>query len=87
MFRSPLAPILAGAASVWLASASIAQQVCLPAPRLLTVMPMGGQVGTTVDVAITGESIEETTEFSPRRKSRLSQKPARMEKASRTASS
>ncbi|PQO44745.1 PPC domain-containing protein [Blastopirellula marina] len=38
---------------------ALAQSVCLPAPRLLTTMPMGGQVGTTVDVAITGETLEE----------------------------
>ncbi|TWU01004.1 serine protease [Stieleria varia] len=35
-----------------------AQSVCLPAPRLLTTMPMGGQVGSTVEVTVTGESIE-----------------------------
>ncbi len=63
MFRSPITPVLVGAASLWLVSASIAQQVCLPAPRLLTVMPMGGQVGTMVEVAITGESIEDTSEL------------------------
>src|SRR3954452_20302175 len=39
------------------------QQVCLPAPRLLTVLPMGGQAGTTVEVSITGENIEDTTEL------------------------
>jgi len=31
----------------------LAQQVCLPAPRLLTVVPMGGQAGTSVEVHIT----------------------------------
>ncbi len=40
---------------------SFSQQVCLPAPRLLTVMPMGGQVGTNVEVSITGENIEEVS--------------------------
>ena len=35
-----------------------AQQVCLPLPRLLTTMPMGGQVGSTGEVTITGENIE-----------------------------
>lgn len=63
MFRPPITPVLVGAASLWLVSASLAQQVCLPAPRLLTVMPMGGQVGSTVEVAITGESIEDTSEL------------------------
>ncbi|MEO8495915.1 MAG: serine protease [Planctomycetota bacterium] len=42
-----------------LASTASAQSVCLPAPRLLTTMPMGGQVGTEVEVAITGEAIED----------------------------
>ena len=37
---------------------SFSQQVCLHAPRLLTVIPMGGQVGTNVEVSITGENIE-----------------------------
>ncbi len=41
-----------------LPSVSIAQSVCLPLPRLLTTMPMGGTVGTQVEIAITGESIE-----------------------------
>ncbi|QDT41904.1 hypothetical protein Pan241w_19840 [Gimesia alba] len=39
-------------------STALAQLVCLPAPRLLTTMPMGGQVGTSFDVKITGENIE-----------------------------
>src|SRR5579871_2635258 len=34
------------------------QQVTLPLPRLLTVTPMGGQVGTNVDVTVTGENLE-----------------------------
>ncbi|MCA9144149.1 MAG: serine protease [Planctomycetales bacterium] len=41
------------------ASTASAQSVCLPAPRLLTTMPMGGQVGTEVEVVITGEAIED----------------------------
>ena len=36
-----------------------AQSVCLPAPRLLTTKPMGGTVGTQVDISITGENIED----------------------------
>lgn len=35
------------------------QSVCLPAPRLLTTTPMGGQVGTTLDVTIAGDNIED----------------------------
>ena len=36
-----------------------AQLVILPAPRLLTTMQMGAKAGTTVEVTITGEHIEE----------------------------
>jgi len=45
------------------ASTASAQLVVLPAPRLLTTMPMGGQVGSTVEVTITGENIENVTEL------------------------
>lgn len=41
-----------------------AQSVCLPAPRLLTTMPMGGTAGTTVDVTIKGDHFEELGELS-----------------------
>lgn len=43
-----------------LASAGVVlgQAVCLPAPRLLTVTPMGGKRGATVEVAITGNHLE-----------------------------
>ncbi|MBX7208891.1 MAG: PPC domain-containing protein [Verrucomicrobiaceae bacterium] len=52
------------ACSLALISASaLAQQVTLPLPRLLTVTPMGGQVGTTLEVTITGENIEDVTEM------------------------
>jgi hypothetical protein len=52
------------AASLMLvASATLAQQVTLPLPRLLTVMPMGGQAGQSVEVTITGENIEDVTEL------------------------
>ena len=37
------------------------QAVCLPLPRLLTMMPMGGRAGTTFEVAITGEHIDAST--------------------------
>src|SRR3954464_6563867 len=45
------------------AATSFAQNVCLPAPRLLTVMPMGGQAGTSFEVTITGENLEEVNEL------------------------
>lgn len=38
---------------------AMAQSVCLPLPRLLTTMPMGGQVGTEVEITITGEHVED----------------------------
>ena len=40
-----------------------AQLAGLPTPRLLTVMPMGGQVGTSVEVSITGNDLEEANEL------------------------
>jgi hypothetical protein len=42
-----------------LASHASAQSVCLPLPRLLSIMPMGGTVGTTVEATIVGENLEE----------------------------
>ncbi|MGB1925475.1 MAG: serine protease [Rubripirellula sp.] len=37
-----------------------AQSVILPMPRLTTIMPMGGQLGTTVEVKISGEYLDGT---------------------------
>jgi len=48
---------------VLFAASASAQQVTLPLPRLLTMMPMGGQSGQSVEVAITGENIEDVTEL------------------------
>ena len=39
------------------------QAVCLPAPRLLTTMPMGGQVGTQIEITISGEYLEDVGEL------------------------
>ncbi len=55
--------LFAGVACLALAGPTFAQQVILPTPRLLTTMPMGAQVGTTVEVAITGENLEDVTEL------------------------
>ena len=44
-------------------ASALAQQVTLPLPRLLTLMPMGGQAGQNVEVVITGENIEDVTEL------------------------
>lgn len=41
----------------------MAQLVVLPAPRLLTTLPMGGQVGSTVEVTVHGENLENVTEL------------------------
>lgn len=46
-----------------LASQSWAQSVCLPAPRLLTTMPMGGQIGTEVEITITGEELDDAADL------------------------
>lgn len=40
-----------------------AQSVCLPAPRLLTTTPLGGQVGTSFEVSVTGQHIEQTEQL------------------------
>jgi hypothetical protein len=50
-----------GIAALWFATPAFSQQVTLPLPRLLTMLPMGGQVGTNVEVTITGENIEEVS--------------------------
>ena len=55
--------IAAIATSVAIESPCAAQSVCLPAPRLLTTMPMGGRAGTQVDVTITGDSLEDVAEL------------------------
>src|SRR5688572_30022855 len=50
--------------AIWLAGWCLvpawvaAQSVCLPAPRLLTTMPMGGQRGTSVEIKITGDNLD-----------------------------
>jgi len=59
VFASIRVVVATAIAVLGLASTASAQSVCLPAPRLLTTMPMGGQVGTQVEVAITGETIED----------------------------
>lgn len=59
---SPLFRLLALGALFAVSAA--AQQVTLPLPRLLTMVPMGGQAGTTVEVTLTGEYIEKVTELS-----------------------
>ncbi len=45
------------------ATVSLAQSVGLPAPRLLTTMPMGAQAGSQVEVTIGGDNIREVDEL------------------------
>jgi len=47
--------------SILLVAPAAAQQVTLPLPRLLTLMPMGGQQGQAVEVTITGDHLEEVS--------------------------
>lgn len=55
--------ILLGAALVVTITTAHAQSVCLPLPRLLTTMPMGGTVGAQVEITISGENIEDIKEL------------------------
>lgn len=55
--------VLASVLVLLTASFVSAQSVCLPAPRLLTTLPMGGQIGTELEVTITGQSIEDAAEL------------------------
>ncbi|HUQ71739.1 MAG TPA: serine protease, partial [Planctomycetaceae bacterium] len=52
-----------GVALLFTTSVSLAQSVCLPAPRLLTTLPMGGKAGTEVEIAITGEHLDDAGEL------------------------
>lgn len=45
------------------AATALGQAVGLPAPRLLTTMPMGGKVGSQVEIAITGENLDGVDEL------------------------
>lgn len=42
---------------------AVAQKVLFPLPRLLSTMPMGGQVGTEFEVTITGEHVDNPEEL------------------------
>lgn len=41
----------------------LAQTVCLPLPRLLSTMPMGGQAGTQFEITVTGENLDDGGEL------------------------
>ena len=64
LIRSCLTLLTTGLVVVGMQAVSWAQSVGLPAPRLLTTMPMGGQVGTQVEIAITGEHLDDSNEMS-----------------------
>jgi len=50
--------------AIWTVSSSVsAQSVCLPLPRLLSLMPMGGTHGTSFEVNVTGENLEDSGEL------------------------
>lgn len=55
--------VLTATLTLSFATAALAQSVCLPLPRLLTTKPMGGQVGTTLDITITGENMEDVEQL------------------------
>ncbi|MFN9552039.1 MAG: serine protease, partial [Pirellulaceae bacterium] len=42
-----------------LSSQAVAQSVCLPLPRLLSITPMGGKVGSEIEVTIQSEHAEQ----------------------------
>src|SRR5258706_8148637 len=63
MRKQTLVRFVAGMMGFWLGAASLAQEVGLPAPRLLTMVPMGGQAGTSFEVTITGEHIDGANEL------------------------
>jgi hypothetical protein len=56
--RSAIRIVASCACILALAPSLLSQSVCLPLPRLLTTMPMGGRVGSQVEIVITGENID-----------------------------
>ena len=61
--RLPLVAVASLAALLGTLQPADAQQVCLPLPRLLTMVPPGGCVGTEVEVVVGGERIEAAREL------------------------
>ncbi len=62
--RNVVVKAVLGAALLGMTPAVFAQSVCLPAPRLLTTMPMGGKAGTQVEITIAGDHLEDAAELS-----------------------
>lgn len=63
MHQHYIAGFMAAMVLSCLSGAAHAQTVGLPAPRLLTTMPMGGQAGTSFPVTISGQSLDENIEL------------------------
>ncbi len=62
--RRNVAILMAGFALATVSkSLLMAQSVCLPLPRLLTMMPMGGTAGAQVEITISGENIEDVSQM------------------------
>lgn len=61
--RNRFVPAILLVAVVLTATSASAQSVCLPAPRLLTTMPMGGKAGSQVEITIAGEHLDDAKEF------------------------
>ena len=59
--RIVVASLCAALGSV--AAVAQAQSVGLPAPRLLTTVPMGGKAGAQVEIVVSGESLEDADEL------------------------
>lgn len=53
--------LLSAAFALGLAASAPGQSVILPAPRLLTTLPMGGKVGTTFEITISGDDLDGIT--------------------------
>lgn len=56
-------PLLLSVPLAALSTVALAQSVLLPAPRLLTTMPMGAKIGSTVEVTITSEEGADCTDL------------------------
>ncbi len=54
---------LCGVALGSMPAISLGQSVCLPAPRLLTTKPMGGQAGSQVEITISGDELDDANEL------------------------
>jgi len=63
MVRTSVLTLALCAGSLVDAIPGVAQQVCLPMPRLLNVTPMGGQAGTSLEVTISHQHVDAAQEL------------------------